>query len=61
MHNLESTRMENEHNGKWQKMQMLENRRKCITGKCQNGKFTTWKMAEKSHPGNKYNVHPRKC
>ena len=51
MHDPEKDRMENAHHGKWQKIHMLENGRKYTTGKCQNGKRTTWKMAEKSHTG----------
>ena len=61
MHNLENDRkvtpwkmienIGNAHSGKCQKNHTLENDRKITTGKCQNGKCTTWKMTEKSHPG----------
>ena len=60
MNNLESDRkvtpwkmtenIGNAHPGKCQKNHTLENGRKITTGKCKNGKYTTWKMIEKSHP-----------
>ena len=43
---LENNRVENAHPGKWQKNHTLEKARKIMTGKCQNGKCTSWKMKE---------------
>ena len=48
---LENARMENAHHGKCKKKHILENDRNYTTGECQNGKWTTWKMIEKPHPG----------
>ena len=43
---LENNRIENAHLGKWQKINTLEKARKIMTGNCQNGKCTPWKMTE---------------
>ena len=54
---LENARMENAPPGNWQNYLTLEFDRKYNTGKCQNGKCTTWKMAEKTHHGIKQKIH----
>ena len=51
MHDTENGRTENAQHGKWQNMHILENGRKSTPGKWQNGKCTTWKMAENTYTG----------
>ena len=56
LYDTDNVRTEIAQLGRWQKMQVPENCRKYTTGKCQNGKCTTWKLAENAHTGN-----GRKC